>query len=77
MVAEPGSAVDQIFEVYSALGTVGISRDYTSTIGIAGKIILCICMYLGRIGPVTMVLVFTMRNRQIAARLPKEHVAVG
>lgn len=77
MVAEPGSAVDQIFEVYSALGTVGISRDYTSTIGIAGKIILCICMYLGRIGPVTMVLVFTMRDRQIAARLPKEHVAVG
>ncbi len=77
MVLEPGSAADQIFEVYSALGTVGISRDYTSAIGIAGKIILCICMYLGRIGPVSMVLVFTMRDRQIAARLPEEHVAVG
>lgn len=77
MLTEPGTAVDQIFEVYSALGTVGISRDYTSTIGIAGKVILCICMYLGRIGPVSMVLVFTMRDRQIAARLPQEHVAVG
>lgn len=77
MLFEPGAAVDQIFEVYSALGTVGISRDYTSMVGTAGKIILCICMYLGRIGPITMVLVFTMRDRQIAARLPKEHVAVG
>lgn len=77
MLFEPGAAVDQIFEVYSALGTVGISRDYTSMVGTAGKIILCVCMYLGRIGPITMVLVFTMRDRQIAARLPKEHVAVG
>lgn len=77
MIFEPGSAVDQIFEIYSALGTVGISRDYTSTVGIAGKIILCICMYLGRIGPITMVLVFTIRDRQIAAKLPQEHVTVG
>ncbi len=77
MLFEPGSAADQIFEVYSALGTVGISRDYTSVIGTAGKIILCICMYLGRIGPISMVLVFTIRDRQIAAKLPEEHVAVG
>lgn len=77
MVFEPGAAVDQIYEVYSALGTVGISRDYTATVGIAGKIILCICMYLGRIGPISMVLVFTMRNKQTAAKLPEEHVAVG
>ena len=77
MVFEPGAAVDQIYEVYSALGTVGISRDYTATVGIAGKIILCICMYLGRIGPISMVLVFTMRDKQTAAKLPEEHVAVG
>ena len=77
MIFEPGAASDQIFEVYSALGTVGISRDYTSVIGAAGKIILCICMFLGRIGPISMVLVFTIRDRQIAARLPEEHVAVG
>lgn len=77
MIFEPGTAADQIFEVYSALGTVGISRDYTSTVGIAGKIILCTCMYLGRIGPISMVLVFTMRDKQTAAKLPEEHVAVG
>ena len=77
MIFENGEAVDQIFEVYSALGTVGISRDYTSVVGLAGKIILCICMYLGRIGPITMVLVFTMRDKQIAVKLPVENVTVG
>lgn len=77
MIFEQGDAADQIFEVYSALGTVGISRNYTSLIGLAGKIILCICMFLGRIGPITMVLVFTMRDRQTAAKLPEETVTVG
>jgi trk system potassium uptake protein TrkH len=77
MLFEKGEAVDQIFEIYSALGTVGITRDYTSVVGLAGKIILCICMYLGRIGPITMVLVFTMRDKQTMARLPEENVTVG
>ncbi len=77
MVFEPGNAADQIFEVYSALGTVGISRNYTSFIGAAGKVILCICMYLGRVGPIAMVLVFTMRDQQTAAKLPEEQVTVG
>lgn len=77
LIFEHGDAVDQIFEVYSALGTVGISRDYTSVVGLAGKIILCICMYLGRIGPITMVLVFTMRDKTDAVKLPKENVTVG
>lgn len=77
LVLEHGDAVDKIFEVYSALGTVGISRDYTSVVGLAGKIILCICMYLGRIGPITMVLVFTMRDKQISVKLPEENITVG
>ena len=46
-------------------------------LSLAGKILLCFCMYLGRIGPISMVLVFTIRDRQIAAKLPEEHVAVG
>lgn len=77
LVLEQGEAVDQIFEVYSALGTVGISRDYTTAVGLAGKLILCICMYLGRIGPITMVLVFTMRDKQAAFKLPEENITVG
>lgn len=77
LIFEQGDAVDIIFEVYSALGTAGLSRDYTATVGIAGKIILCICMYLGRIGSISMVIAFTMKTKQPSVRLPKENVTVG
>lgn len=77
VVFEPGSNMDKIFEVFSALGTVGITRDYTSTIGIVGKIILCICMYLGRIGPISMVIVFTIKEQYEPVILPEEKVTVG
>ena len=76
-ILENGESVDIIFEIYSALGTVGLSRDYTATIGLAGKIILCICMFLGRIGPITMVIAFTMRDTKTALRLPKGKITVG
>ena len=74
---EGGESVDIIFEVYSALGTVGLSRDYTATVGIAGKIVLCICMFLGRIGPITMVIAFAMRDKKTALRLPEGKITVG
>ena len=76
-ILESGESVDIIFEIYSALGTAGLSRDYTATIGLAGKIILCICMFLGRIGPITMVIAFTMRDTKTALRLPKGKITVG
>lgn len=68
MIFEPGAASDQIFEVYSALGTVGISRDYTSVIGAAGKIILCICMFLG----VSARYPWFSYLRYVTARLPPD-----
>ena len=74
---EGGESVDIIFEVYSALGTVGLSRDYTATVGIVGKIVLCICMFLGRIGPITMVIAFAMRDKKTALRLPEGKITVG
>lgn len=77
LILEKGDIVDIIFEVYSAIGTVGISRDYTATVGLAGKIILCICMFLGRIGPIAMVIAFAMRDKQESIRLPEESVTVG
>lgn len=74
---ETGETVDMIFEVYSALGTVGLSRDFTTTVGLAGKLILSICMFLGRIGPITMVIAFTMRYTQSPDRLPEGKITVG
>ena len=53
------SMEDGLFEVVSALATVGLSRGLTASLNTAAKIIIIICMYLGRIGPISMAIFFT------------------
>ena len=53
---------DGLFEIMSACATVGLTRDVTSTLNIAGKIIVTIAMYLGRIGPISMA-IFLARGK--------------
>ncbi len=50
---------DALYEIVSALGTVGLSRGLTPTLGSAGRIILIVSMFLGRIGPISMAWLFT------------------
>ncbi|MCB1190633.1 MAG: hypothetical protein H7A23_24880 [Leptospiraceae bacterium] len=47
-------AREVIFEVVSALGTVGLSVGATSKLDGVGKLIIVVCMYIGRIGSLTM-----------------------
>ncbi|MCR4685940.1 MAG: potassium transporter TrkH [Lachnospiraceae bacterium] len=48
-----------LYEVVSALGTVGLSKGLTPNLNIEGRIIIIIAMYLGRIGPISMAIFFT------------------
>jgi trk system potassium uptake protein TrkH len=49
---------DAIFEVFSATGTVGLSRGLTPHLSGFGRILIIFCMYLGRIGPISLALFF-------------------
>ena len=71
--------VDIMYEVSSALGTVGLTRGITSQLDVAGKIINIILMYIGRLGPITMALAFGYRrNSTINMReLPTKRIIVG
>ncbi|MFN3467571.1 MAG: TrkH family potassium uptake protein, partial [Candidatus Brocadiales bacterium] len=74
---EPFSFEDTVFEVFSAFDTVGLSTGVTPHLSPAGKIVIIITMFIGRIGPLTLAL---MVGREAAApgiRYPEEHVAVG
>ena len=51
--------VDAMYEVVSALGTVGLSRALTPNLDSVGRIIIITSMYLGRIGPISMAIFFT------------------
>ncbi len=64
-MAETVSLEDALFEVVSACGTVGLSRGLTSSLGSVGRIIIIISMYLGRIGPISMVAFFSREERDI------------
>lgn len=51
--------VDGMFEVVSATATVGLSRAVTPALNTAGRLIIIVSMYLGRIGPISMALFFS------------------
>jgi trk system potassium uptake protein TrkH len=65
------------FEVTSALGTVGMSLGATSGLDDVGKAILVVCMFMGRVGPLTMFLLLTDRQRTLKWSFPEETVTVG
>ncbi len=46
-----GANLGQVaFEVVSAFGTVGLSLDFSPTMGLAGKLVIIFTMYAGRVG---------------------------
>lgn len=53
-----------LFETVSAAATVGLSMNTTSELNDYGLIILTLLMYMGRIGPITFAIAFTMKKRQ-------------
>jgi len=52
------STEDIFFEVFSAFGTTGLSTGITTSLSFGSKIILCVLMFLGRLGPMTFFQIF-------------------
>jgi trk system potassium uptake protein TrkH len=74
---EGGGFLDTLYEMTSAIATVGLSRGLTSEIGAAGKIILCLSMYLGRIGPITLALGFNSKKSGPELSYAETRVIIG
>ena len=53
-----------LFETISAICTVGVTANLTPTLSIFGQIIIMILMFIGRIGPLTVLLSFSNRKKQ-------------
>jgi len=71
--------MDILFEVASALGTVGLSTGVTSQLSNLGKLLIVFTMFTGRVG--TLTIAFALANRQQNYRnlvqYPEEKVIVG
>ncbi len=77
-VFDPGIPLrDTMFETISALSTVGLSTGITGKLTDASKVVLCIAMFIGRVGPIALVFsVFQARGR-VEYEFPSEDVVVG
>lgn len=81
LIVEPDSVrlVDVIYETSSAIGTVGLTADLTPSLSRVSHAILMILMYIGRLGPMTLVLLFAggKHARDKIRKLPQERILVG
>lgn len=68
---------DIMMEVFSAIGTVGISTGITRDITVVSKYMLILLMYCGRIGSMSFALSFTERKRSNLVQLPVERITIG
>jgi trk system potassium uptake protein TrkH len=73
------SFLDILYEVASALGTVGLTADVTGKLTVFGRIIICLCMFVGRIGPVTIAVSLTSGKSKTKNKIkyPDTNVMVG
>lgn len=77
-VVTEASALDILFEAVSATATVGWTRNLTPYLNTTGKLIVIVTMYLGRIGPVSLVIAFNSRKeKQNIIKNPTEEISVG
>jgi trk system potassium uptake protein len=72
-----GRPLDLVFETISALGTVGLSTGVTSHLSRAGKILIILTMFSGRIGPFTLALAIGQRQPTESYNYPEEEVQIG
>jgi trk system potassium uptake protein TrkH len=68
--------VPLMFETVSAFGTVGLSLGATAALESPGKLVIIIVMLIGRIGPLSLALLFG-RKRQTAVGYPEARIMVG
>lgn len=78
---EPDSILleNVIYETASAVGTVGLTADLTPRLCRASQVVLMVMMYIGRLGPLTMALMFAGKThpRDRIRSLPEERIMVG
>ncbi len=74
-----GDFVDVMYEVFSAVGTVGLSRAYTTELNVVGRVVIIVCMFLGRTGPISLAIAFNNMRGKTAGMLeyPEAGVTVG
>jgi trk system potassium uptake protein TrkH len=78
LAAQPGAMMKEVlFEVFSAFGTVGLSLGITPELTPLGKIIIVVTMYVGRIGPLSLLAALSRSKSWGQFEYVEETVMIG
>lgn len=68
---------DVLFETVSAFATVGLSTGITGDLPVLGEVVLAGLMFVGRLGPITLVSALALRQTQLGYTLPEGRPLIG
>ena len=75
---EKGASFMALFyETVSAFGTAGLSLGLTSELSSIGRVLIIMMMYLGRVGPLTVVLSITKKKVSSGVKYPEGKILIG
>ncbi|HQQ89478.1 MAG TPA: TrkH family potassium uptake protein [Oscillospiraceae bacterium] len=74
---EPFGMKETLFEVTSAVGTVGLSMGITPQLCSVSRLILMLMMFAGRVGGLSFVLLLGEKRKGRVTELPTENILIG
>ncbi len=68
---------DVLFEIFSAISTVGMTTGITRDLSLVSKLIVILLMFCGRVGSISFALALLEKKPQPPVRYPIESITVG
>lgn len=66
-----------MFETMSAMATVGLTTGLTPALSVGGKLVLILAMFIGRLGPITVMYALQNKQQQERYRFAEANVRIG
>ena len=66
-----------IFEVISAIGTVGLSCGITPYLKSSSKVVIVVLMFIGRVGPLTFFTALNLSKKNEKVTYPETEIMIG
>lgn len=77
LITEGQELLPTVFEVFSALGTVGLSLGLTAKLSVVGKLLVAVLMFVGRLGPLTLAASLVGHLAEPRIRFPRGRILIG
>ncbi|PIE97382.1 MAG: hypothetical protein CR988_08115 [Treponema sp.] len=76
-LTEKHNLLETTFEIFSAIGTVGLSTGITPLLSSLGKIIIILLMFWGRVGAITILSAAAFKTEKVNINWPQANISIG